>query len=135
MAAVAEGGVGVTAAVATEETGGAAASAIAENVGGHTVYQEVVGGVTKYVGQTACTLAARAGEHPRETGRVIQPVVTGLSRQAARTTEQALIDLHGLAKEGGNLANKINSVASSSPAYQSAKQLGTSILQELGIIE
>jgi hypothetical protein len=69
------------------------------------------------------------------TGRIIQPVVTGLSRNAARATEQAFIDLHGLAKNGGTLVNKIYSIARSSSAYQSAKQLGTSVLQELGIIE
>jgi RHS repeat-associated protein len=112
--------------------GSPTASAIAQNAGGYTVYREVVGGVTKYVGQTGRTLAARAGEHLREAGRVIQPVVTGISKSAARGTEQALIEAHGLAKEGGTLANKINSIAQSSPTYQAAKQLGTQILNELG---
>ena len=108
------------------------AGAIAQNAGRHTVYQEVVGGVTKYVGRTGRALTVRAGEHLRESGRVIQPVVTGLSRAAARATEQALIEMHGLAKEGGTLANQINSIASNNPVYQSAKQLGSAILKELG---
>jgi RHS repeat-associated protein len=109
-----------------------AASAIAQNAGEHTVYQEVAGGVTKYVGRTGRTLAARAGEHLRETGRVVQPVVTGISKAAARATEQALIETYGLAKKGGTLANQINSIAKSNPTYQAAKQLGTAILNELG---
>ena len=129
VGAVAAGG---EVAVGGEAIGATATSVIAENAGSHTVYQEVAGGATRYVGLTGRTLAARAGEHLRETGRVIQPVVTGLSRAAARATEQALIEEHGLVREGGTLVNKINSIARSNPAYQTAKNLGQSILRELG---
>ena len=91
----------------------------------------MVDGVTKYAGKTG-RLEARAAEHLRGAGRVIQPVVTGISATAARATEQALIELHGLAKNGGTLVNKINSIARSNPTYQAAKELGDAILKELG---
>lgn len=45
----------------------------------------------------------------------------GLSRSDARAVEQALIEIHGLMKNGGTLINKINSIAKSNPNY--AEQL------------
>ena len=38
-----------------------------------------------------------------------------LSREDARAVEQALIEIHGLSKNGGTLMNRINSIARSNP--------------------
>lgn len=113
---------------------GTITSVAAQNAGRYTVYSEQVGGVTRYVGLTSRAWKVRAAEHLRASGRLIQPVVENISRQAARGTEQALIELHGLARNGGTLANRINSIAKSNPAYEPAKRLGIAILQEIGII-
>ncbi|HEY1605144.1 MAG TPA: RHS repeat-associated core domain-containing protein [Allosphingosinicella sp.] len=121
----------VAAGTAVFAAGDSTTSVIAEHAGEHTVYQEVVNGTTRYVGRTGRALEARAAEHLRSVGRVIQPVVSGLSRRAARATEQALIEAHGLARAGGTLANKINSIARSSSTYQDVKAIGTAILNEL----
>jgi len=48
----------------------------------------------------------------------------GLSRTDARTVEQALIEIHGLSKNGGTLFNKINSISSTNPAYRAQLQGG-----------
>jgi len=130
-------GVAVVAAVPTATVtvaGTESTSVIASNAGTHSVYQSVVKGTTDYVGMTGRTLSARAAEHLRLAARTVQPVVTGLSHRAARATEQALLEYHGLVKNGGTLLNRINSIAQSNPKYKASIDLGKSILKELGIL-
>ena len=129
-----EAGAGLLARGAAASEAGTTTSVAAQNAGRYIVYSEQVAGVTRYVGITGRALKVRAAEHLRASGRLIQPVVENLSEQAARGVEQTLIELHGLAKHGGTLANRINSVAKSSPAYEPTKKLGIAILQEIGII-
>jgi hypothetical protein len=73
-------------------------------------------------------LARRALEH----GEQLTEIATGLTRQQARAVEQALIEQYGLAKGGGALLNKINSIAQSNPIYQEAVQYGRTLLQSIG---
>lgn len=76
--------------------------------------------MVQYVGITN-DFARRAAEHLRTRSIDIQPLMEGLTRDDARAVEQALIEIHGLGKDGGTLINKINSIATSNPSY--AKQL------------
>jgi hypothetical protein len=46
--------------------------------------------------------------------------------------EQALFELHELAKSGGTLLNKIYSIAASNPVSTSAKAFGEGLLNALG---
>ena len=46
--------------------------------------------------------------------------------------EQVLIETHGLGTQGGTLLNKINSIASTNPAYAQALQRGAQILKQVG---
>ena len=43
--------------------------------------------------------------------------------------EQALIEIHGLGKNGGTLINRINSIAATNPIYASAVQRGYDLLK------
>lgn len=56
----------------------------------------------------------------------------GLSSSDARAVEQALIQIHGLGKNGGTLLNKINSISSSNPAYGSQLKRGYELLKSIG---
>ena len=76
-------------------------------------------------------LERRAGEHGVEE---LTKVVGGLTRQGAKGVEQALIEHHGLGKEGGTLANKINSIAKSNPMYEKAVTFGRQVLQSIGYL-
>jgi RHS repeat-associated protein len=86
--------------------------------GSHIVYQGIdkVTGAVKYIGITGRSMAEREAEHLAATGtgrevleyRVVEQ---GLSKQAARVAEQKLINEYGLGKNGGQLLNKINSIA------------------------
>ena len=58
-------------------------------------------------------------------------IASGLTRQEARGVEQALIEKHGLAKAGGTLVNKINSIAATNPIYKEAVAFGRQLLQSL----
>lgn len=60
------------------------------------------------------------------------PGLQSLSRVDARAVEQALIELYGLAKNGGALLNKINSIAQSNPIYQQSMQRAAEILRQVG---
>jgi len=62
----------------------------------------------------------------------VEKVVGNLSRTDARAVEQALIEIHGLAKNGGTLMNKINSIAPTNPQYASQLQSGFDILRGIG---
>ena len=61
-------------------------------------------------------------------------VVGGLTRTGAKGVEQALIEHHGLAKNGGTLANQINSIAKSNPIYERAVAFGRQVLQSIGYL-
>lgn len=75
-------------------------------------------------------MVRRAAEH---AGRFrIQEVVGGLSRADARAVEQALIEQHVLARNGGTLLNQINSIAGNNPIYSDAIQIGKDILSNIG---
>ena len=56
----------------------------------------------------------------------------GLSREDARAVEQALIEIHGLSKNGGTLLNRINSIARSNPKYAAALRRGLELLESIG---
>ncbi|MGA9043135.1 MAG: RHS repeat-associated core domain-containing protein [Terriglobales bacterium] len=94
-----------------------------------SVYAIVKDGETVYVGITN-NLARRAAEH----GEELTKIAGGLTRGEARGVEQALINQHGLAKNGGTLLNKINSVAPSNPIYKEAVQFGRQLLQSIGYL-
>jgi hypothetical protein len=102
--------------------------------GANYVYRAInKAGEVEYVGITS-NLARRAGEQLREKGIRIVDVMSGFSRADARAVEQALIDLHGLGKDGGTLLwNKINSIAKSNqPLYNAASKRGRELLQSIG---
>jgi len=100
------------------------------NSGTTTVYR-AVNPVTKevqYVGLTG-DFGRRQLEHLRERGFQIREVLGGLSRSDARAVEQALIELHGLGKNGGTLLNKINSIAKTNPDFAQLLQKGYDLLK------
>ena len=79
---------------------------------GYTVYRGV-SSAGEYFGITN-NPTRRQGEHFRGPHKLqIAPMISGLTKQQARAIEQVLIDVHGLNKEGGELLNKINSIAAS----------------------
>lgn len=99
--------------------------------GSTTVYTSVSKGVTQYVGITN-NVARRSAEHLTSKGINIQPLMRGLSRTDSRTVEQALIEIHGLGKNGGTLLNRINSISPKNPAYGSQLQRGYDLLKSIG---
>jgi RHS repeat-associated protein len=74
-------------------------------------------GIIRYVGITSRDVATRAAEHgassdARKALLDYAPHATGdLTKDAARTIEQNLINQHRLEKNGGSLYNQINSIA------------------------
>ena len=58
--------------------------------------------------------------------------MSGLSRSDARAVEQALIEIHGLRKNGGTLLNRINSISPLNPSYARRVQRGYDLLQSIG---
>jgi filamentous hemagglutinin len=108
------------------------ASAVAR--GENLVYRSVnSAGEVDYVGITN-NLERRAGEHLGSKGISIDaiPGLGNLTRADARAVEQALIENHGLSRNGGTLMNKINSIAPSNPAYADALQRGADLLRQAG---
>ena len=99
--------------------------------GTNAVYHSVESGVTRYVGITN-NLARRAAEHLARKGINIEPLMQGLSRADARAVEQALIEIHGLGRNGGTLLNKINSIARTNPNYASQLERGFELLESIG---
>lgn len=66
---------------------------------------------------------------------LIHQLIGGLTKMEARGVEQALINYHGLSKNGGgSLINKINSISSSNPAYTIQLQKGYELLKSIGYI-
>ncbi|MHB9089756.1 MAG: hypothetical protein ACYC5A_11180, partial [Thermoleophilia bacterium] len=95
-----------------------------------TVYRSFdEAGNVNYVGITN-NMERRAGEQLRERGIRIREIegLENLPRVDARGVEQALIELHGLSKNGGTLTNKINSIAESNPIYEDAIRRGRELL-------
>jgi hypothetical protein len=99
--------------------------------GGTTVYTSVSKGVTQYVGITN-NVARRSAEHLATKGINIQPLMQGLTRADARAVEQALIEIHGLGRNGGTLLNRINSISPKNPVYGSQLQRGYELLKTIG---
>jgi hypothetical protein len=95
-----------------------------------TVYRSVNPATkqVQYVG-ISDQLARRRLEHMRERGFDVERVVGSLSRSDARAVEQALIELHGLGKNGGTLLNKINSIAKTNPELSKLLQRGYDLLK------
>ena len=85
----------------------------------------------QYVGITN-ELARRMLEHLRSKGIRINKLMGNLSREDARAVEQALIEIHGLRKNGGTLMNHINSIAPSNPAYAAMLRRGLELLESVG---
>lgn len=80
-----------------------------------------------YVG-ISNNIARRELEH----GADLEKVAGGLNRTQARGVEQAIIEERGLAKNGGTLTNRINSIARSNPIYEQAVEFGRALLQSIG---
>ncbi|MDR6546506.1 hypothetical protein J2810_002565 [Chryseobacterium rhizosphaerae] len=84
----------------------------------HGLYEGLnAAGEVKYVGRTSQPFATRFGQHAAEGGekgklffRQIEGA-SGMTLQQARVAEQNLINQYGLQKNGGQLLNKINSIA------------------------
>jgi hypothetical protein len=85
----------------------------------------------RYVGITN-ELARRMLEHLRSKGIRINKLMGNLSREDARAVEQALIEIHGLRKNGGTLMNRINSISPSNPSYAAMLRRGLELLESVG---
>jgi len=85
----------------------------------------------QYVGITD-EMARRTAEHLRLKGIQIEELMANLSRQDARAVEQALIEIHGLSKNGGTLMNRINSITPTDPTYASMLRRGLELLESIG---
>ncbi|MEM7369994.1 MAG: PKD domain-containing protein [Bacteroidota bacterium] len=99
--------------------------------GANFVYQSFLVGTTQYVGITG-NLSRRAAQHLATKGISIQPLLKGLSRADARAVEQALIEIHGLGKNGGTLLNKINSISPKRKIFKQQLLRGLEILKSIG---
>jgi predicted short-subunit dehydrogenase-like oxidoreductase (DUF2520 family) len=100
--------------------------------GKNLVYQALnKAGQVEYVGITN-SLARRAAEQLAQKGIRIGKLLGNLSRADARAIEQALIEIHGLGKNGGTLINKINSIGKSNPVYAEQLKRGYELLKQVG---
>ena len=73
----------------------------------NVVYRSIgLSGDVQYVGITN-SLARRAAEHLTSSGFKIEKLLGGLSRSDARAVEQALIEIHGIGRNGGTLLNRL----------------------------
>ncbi len=98
----------------------------------NSVYRSVnAAGEVKYVGITN-NLARRAAEHLRTKGIQIEKLMGNLSRSDALAVEQALIEIHGLGRNGGSLLNKINSIAKTNLTYADQLRRGLELLRSIG---
>jgi RHS repeat-associated protein len=94
---------------------------------GVSVYRIVEDGETTYVGITN-NLTRRSAEQ----GAPLEEIVGGLTRKEARSVEQALIEHHGLPKNGGTLKNKINSISPQRAGFREAVEFGMEVLHIAG---
>jgi RHS repeat-associated protein len=101
--------------------------------GNHAVYRSINNktGEIIYVGITN-DVPRRASQHERSRGIEIETMAEGLSYADARAVEQALIEVHGLGRDGGTLLNRINSIAESNPVYAGQLSRGYDILKKNG---
>ncbi|WP_157232105.1 GIY-YIG nuclease family protein [Hyalangium minutum] len=98
----------------------------------NSVYRSVSPqGQVQYVGITN-NVARRAVEHLRQNGFDIDKLLGNLSREDARAVEQALIEIHGLGKNGGTLLNRINSIARTRPDFAALLRRGQELLNSIG---
>ncbi|TGD56530.1 DUF6443 domain-containing protein [Flavobacterium humi] len=95
-----------------------AAKSVQAAEGTYSVYQGFDSmGTVKYAGITSRNPFVRFAEHLSSFGQKstldyqVMEGATNLSRQQARVLEQTLINQYGLEKNGGQLINKINSIA------------------------
>ncbi|MBZ5507365.1 MAG: hypothetical protein LAO78_18045 [Acidobacteriia bacterium] len=91
------------------------------------VYQIVKDGKVIYVGITN-DLLRREVEH----GTALRHILTMGSRLDARAVEQALIQHHGLEKNGGTLMNKINSISPRNLRFADYVKMGFDALRSIG---
>ena len=75
------------------------------------VYQGVKDGIIRYIGRTGREATKRFCEHKEVEKGIFEAVEQGLTKLESRILEQNLINLYGLEKNGGQLVNKINSIA------------------------
>jgi uncharacterized protein RhaS with RHS repeats len=100
--------------------------------GNNVVYRSInAAGEVQYVGITN-NFARREAEHLASKGIQIGKLMGNLSRDDARAVEQALIEIHGLSKNGGTLINKINSIAKNNPVYANLIKRGYELLKSVG---
>ncbi len=98
----------------------------------HSVYISLdSSGKVQYAGITN-DVARRAVEHLRQKGFRIRELLDSLSREDARAVEQALIEIHGLARNGGSLLNRINSIDRANPRYAALVRRGRELLETIG---
>jgi RHS repeat-associated protein len=102
------------------------------SLGSTGVYQALGQGVVRYVGITR-NFAARAATHLRTRQLSIRAIdgLEDLSRADARAVEQVLIETYRLARNGGTLLNRINSIARTNPKYAEALERGRELLQHV----
>jgi RHS repeat-associated protein len=106
--------------------------AVIAKIGQKTVYRSVnAAGEIQYVGITN-NLARRAAEQLRTRGIQVEKLTGALNACDARAVEQALIEIHGLGKNGGTLLNRINSISRRNPAYAFQLKRGLELLQSVG---
>lgn len=121
--------------------GGKAAEKVAQKladkkaVKNYWVYESKnAAGKTQYVGITN-KVSRRADQHLKTKGIEIRPLDVGpLTKAEARGVEQALINQHGLAKDGGTLMNKINSISPKNSIYEESVKTGEAILKNSGYL-
>jgi hypothetical protein len=114
---------------------GALAMSSTGNTGDTTVYiSQGASGHVQYVGITN-DMARRTAEQLRQKGILIEQFMKHLSREDARAVEQALIEIHGLQKNGGTLLNRINSIARTNPKYADMLRRGRELLESAGYKE
>ena len=82
-------------------------------------------GIVEYVGITNDFVRRKAEWAAK--GRKIEFYIDGLDRKSARIVEQTVIETFGMAKNGGRLTNKINSISTKNPLYDAVKSFKTTI--------
>lgn len=77
----------------------------------------------------SCPTKRAKAEHGARFANV-RPIagLTNLTRFQGKAVEQVLIEFYKLGKNGGQLVNKINSIAKSNPSYAAALREGRRLL-------
>jgi YD repeat-containing protein len=96
------------------------------------VYTASKDGKIFYVGITA-NITRRSAEQLKRFGVTIEPIEAAgrLTKNEARGVEQALINAYGLAKNGGQLVNKINSIRNNTEVYKQFVPFGEALLHDV----